>query len=62
MRLNIEFPDELGEKLLLCAKMDGHKNRAAVVRKILQIFFDKKLAFSCFYKTKNIADQKTPKA
>lgn len=50
MRVNIEISDEMDKKLLACAQKDGHKSRGAVIRKILQLFFAQKLAFSCFCK------------
>ena len=46
MKMSIEVPDEWGEKLDKLAKQDGHSNRAAVVRKIINLFFDQKQNFS----------------
>lgn len=62
MRINIEFPDEWEQKLEEYAKMDGHSNRAAVIRKIVNNFFAGELAFSRLYtewKEKTQQDQTT---
>ena len=52
MKMTIEVPDEWGNKLDELAKQDGHSNRTAVVRKIVNLFFTEKLAFSCHKTTK----------
>lgn len=46
MKMSVEMPDEWGEKLDKLAKQDGHSNRAAVVRKIINLFFVNGLTFS----------------
>ena len=46
MKLNIEIPDEWETRLDDLAKQDGHSNRSAVIRKIVNLFFEKKLTFS----------------
>lgn len=42
MKMSIEVPDEWGDKLDELAKQDGHSNRAAVIRKIVNSFFAEK--------------------
>ena len=46
MKLNIEIPDEWETRLDDLAKQDGHSNRSAVIRKIVNLFFEKNLQFS----------------
>jgi len=46
MKISFEAPDEWGKLLDEEAKKDGHNNRAAVIRKIVNLFFGKKLLFS----------------
>ena len=46
MKMNIEIPDEWETRLDELAKQDGHSNRSAVIRKIVNLFFAKKLTFS----------------
>ena len=46
MKMSIEVPDAWGDKLDELAKQDGHSNRAAVIRKIVNSFFAQKLRFS----------------
>lgn len=58
MKMNIEIPDEWGNKLDELAKQDGHSNRSAVVRKIVNLFFIKKLPFVTYEAKSN---EKEPK-
>jgi len=46
MKISFEAPDEWEGLLDEEAKKDGHSNRAAVIRKIVNIFFADKLQFS----------------
>lgn len=45
MRVSFEAPDEWAVLLDEQAQKDGHSNRAAVIRKVMNLFFDGKLAF-----------------
>jgi metal-responsive CopG/Arc/MetJ family transcriptional regulator len=45
-KINIEIPDEWETRLDELAEQDGHSNRSAVIRKIISLFFAKKLQFS----------------
>lgn len=45
MRISFEAPNEWGVLLDEQAKKDGHSNRAAVIRKVMNLFFAGKLAF-----------------
>ncbi len=42
MKFNLEIPDEWAEKLDQAAKIDGHSNRSAVIRKAVGIFLSEK--------------------
>ncbi len=46
MKITVEIPDEMGEKIDLEARKDGHTNRNAVIRKVLNSFFADELRFS----------------
>ena len=46
MKISVEFPDEMETRLDDLAKQDGHSNRSAVIRKIVNLFFEKNLQFS----------------
>jgi metal-responsive CopG/Arc/MetJ family transcriptional regulator len=46
MKITVELPDEMGEKIDLEARKDGHTNRNAVIRKALNSFFADELQFS----------------
>ena len=46
MKICFEAPDEWENKLDELARQDGHSNRAAVIRKIVNLFFAEKLSFS----------------
>lgn len=61
MKMSIEIPDEWGNKLDELAKQDGHSNRTAVVRKIVNLFFAEKLAFSC-HKNNKTPQKTEPKS
>ena len=52
MKISFEAPDEWGKLLDSEAEKDGHSNRAAVIRKIVNLFFDKNLRFSSVRETK----------
>lgn len=45
MRISFEAPDEWAVLLDEQAQKDGHSNRAAVIRKVMNLFFAGKLAF-----------------
>lgn len=45
MKINFDAPDEWGSLLDEEAKRDGHSNRAAVIRKIVNLFFANKQNF-----------------
>ena len=45
MKMNIEIPDEWETRLDDLAKQDGHSNRSAVIRKIVNLFFVEKKNF-----------------
>ena len=45
MKLSMDAPDEWEELLDKEAKKDGHSNRAAVIRKIVNLFFANKSHF-----------------
>lgn len=45
MKISIEAPDEWEKLLDDEAKKDGHSNRAAVIRKIVNLFFADKSHF-----------------
>ena len=45
MKMNIEIPDEWETRLEELAKQDGHSNRSAVIRKIVNLFFANKSHF-----------------
>ena len=60
MKLNIEIPDEWETRLDDLAKQDGHSNRSAVIRKIVNLFFEKKLTFSIIL-DENKKDEKEEK-
>ena len=42
MKITVEISEEVGRKIDLEAKKDGHSNRNAVIRKVLNLFFDEK--------------------
>lgn len=46
MKITVEISDEMGERIDLEAKKDGHSNRNAVIRKVLNLFFCGKLQFT----------------
>lgn len=46
MKMSFEAPDEWADLLDKQAAKDGHTNRAAVVRKIVNLFFADELRFS----------------
>ena len=50
MKITVEIPDEWGEQLDYAASLDGHTNRAAVIRKALKVFFAEKSHFVSFCK------------
>ena len=39
MKISLNVPDEWGPLLDMEAKKDGHSNRAAIIRKIVNLFF-----------------------
>ena len=45
MKITVDVDEQLGKKIDLEAKKDGHTNRNAVIRKVLNLFFADK--FSC---------------
>ena len=45
MKITVEIPDEWGQQLDFAASLDGHTNRAAVIRKALKVFFAEKSHF-----------------
>ena len=47
MRISFDAPEEWEALLKEEAKKDGHSNCTAVIRKIVNLFFKEKLAFSC---------------
>lgn len=47
MKISFDIPDEWGPLLDKLAAKDGHSNRAAVIRKIINLFFDKSAVFCC---------------
>lgn len=46
MKISFEAPDEWEKLLDEEARKDGHSNRAAVIRKIVNLFFTGKLQFT----------------
>ena len=60
-KINIEMPDEWETRLDDLAKQDGHSNRSAVIRKILNLFFAKKLQFSSVSKNESTEKPKEQK-
>lgn len=48
MKISFDAPDEWGPMLDEQAKKDGHSNRAAVIRKIVNLFFGDKSHFVAF--------------
>ena len=60
MKISVEFPDEMETRLDDLAKQDGHSNRSAVIRKIVNLFFEKKLTFSIIL-DENKKDEKEAK-
>lgn len=40
MKITVEIDEAMGEKIDLEARKDGHSNRNAVIRKVLNLFFD----------------------
>lgn len=46
MKITVEISEEVGRKIDLEAKKDGHSNRNAVIRKVLNLFFDEKPNFA----------------
>lgn len=46
MKITVEISEEVGRKIDLEAKKDGHSNRNAVIRKVLNLFFDEKPNFT----------------
>lgn len=46
MKITVELPDEMKEKIDQEARKDGHTNRNAVIRKALNYFFADDLRFS----------------
>ena len=53
MKISFEAPDEWEKLLDEEAEKDGHSNRAAVIRKIVNLFFGQKLLFSSVDKEKD---------
>ena len=49
MKINFEVPDEWASKLDELARQDGHSNRSAVIRKIVNLFFACNLQFSSVF-------------
>lgn len=47
MKTSFDIPDEWGPLLDKLAAKDGHSNRAAVIRKIMNHFFAENLAQTC---------------
>ena len=45
MKITVELSDEMGEKIDLEAKKDGHSNRNAVIRKVLNLFFENEVNY-----------------
>lgn len=39
MKITVEISDEMGKRIDLEARKDGHTNRNAVIRKVLNSFF-----------------------
>mgnify|MGYP004542584145 CR=1 FL=1 len=59
MRVSFEAPDEWAVLLDEQAQKDGHSNRAAVIRKVMNLFFDGKLAFCSQNKTGKASNEYT---
>ena len=57
MKISFEAPDEWGKLLDEEAKKDGHSNRAAVIRKIVNLFFGQKLLFSSVDKERGTIEE-----
>lgn len=45
MKITLALSDEIGEKIDLEAKKDGHTNRNAVIRKVLNLFFENEVNY-----------------
>lgn len=43
MKVSLDYPDELDKKVIQKANEDGHKSRAAVIRKALAFYLSKEL-------------------
>ena len=43
MKISLDYPDELDQKVMKKASEDGHKSRAAVIRKALAFYLSKEL-------------------
>ena len=52
MKISFEAPDEWEKLLDEQAKKDGHSNRAAVIRKIVNLFFTDASHFVAFMENK----------
>lgn len=46
MKITVNVQDDLVFKIDREAQKDGHSNRNAVIRKVLQLFFDQSVNFS----------------
>ncbi len=45
MKITVEIDDAIGERIDLEARKDGHSNRNAVIRKMLNIFFENEVNY-----------------
>ena len=60
MKICFDAPDEWENKLDELAKQDGHSNRAAVIRKIVNLFFAGKHTFSNIFSEDNASNATPP--
>ena len=61
MKISFDAPDEWGPMLDEQAKKDGHSNRAAVIRKIVNLFFGDKSHFVTFLEQEDANVEKEDK-
>lgn len=57
MKISLDYPDELDAKIMQKANEDGHKSRAAVIRKALAFYLSQelhKVAFDSKEKQRNV--------
>ena len=53
MKVSLDYPDELDEKILREAEDDGHTNRAAAIRKMIFFYLSQKSQIVAFTAWKN---------